>query len=481
MIYDYLIIGAGVIGSAVARELSKYQAKVLCLEKENDVANVQTLANSAIIHAGHGPEPGSLKAIFSIQGNQIYDQWEKELGIPLLRCGAYVVAHDDKEEKDLEYYFDVCKKNGVPDFKIISGADARMIEPNLAASITKVLTLPTTKVTYPWEVAYALMENAIENGVEFRLNHQVTKIEVKDQMYMVSANHQAIFYAKNIINAAGVCSDDVGQMIEEPPFKIKPRKGEYFVLDKRVKGFINHVIYPLPSGKGKGVLLTPQVHGNILIGPSSDFIENKYQTETTEEGLRYVKLHAIDLAGNIPFSMIIRSFAGIRSTSTYDDFYIKESINHQGFYYLGGIESPGLTAAPAIARYLIEDIIKVHQTYSLNTGFNPHRKKRIEFHQLPSTQQERLIKDKPKYGNIVCKCEKVTEQEIIDAIHGPLGSQTIKGIKKRTRAGAGLCQGGYCEERIVKILAKELHIDPVEINYDHQGSNLFLSKTKVQK
>ena len=477
--YDFIIIGAGVIGSSIARELSKYQVKVLCLEKENDVANVQTLANSAIIHAGHSPEPGSLKAELSILGNQLYDNWEKELHIPLLRTGAYVIAHGEDEERDLEDYIRITKENKVPDFKVLTGDEARKEEPNLALSITKVLSLPTTKVTYPWEVAFACMENAIDNGVDFLTNMRVTHIRKGKDVYYVEVNHNQVFECLNIVNAAGVASDDIGAMIETPPFTIKPRKGEYFVLDKRVEGFVNHVIYPLPTDRGKGVLLTPQVHGNILIGPSSEYVQNKHRASTTKKGLEYVKEHARELAENIPYDQIIRSFAGIRSTSTCDDFYIKESIENKGFYYLGGIESPGLTAAPAIAKYLLKEVIHIDEHYNLKPNFNPQRKKHIEFHRLPWEKQKQLLDLDSRYGNIICKCEKITEKEIIDAIHGPLGSHTIKGIKKRVRAGAGLCQGGYCEEKVMKIIARELNIDPLDVQYDDEGSEIFIEETKV--
>jgi len=479
--YDFIIIGAGIIGSAIARGLSSYQAKVLCLEKENDVANVQTLANSAIIHAGHNPKPGSLKAMLSVKGNKMYEDWEKTLEIPLLYTGAYVVAHNDTEEIKLQEILQTTKANQVPEFELIDGDDARKVEKNLAKSITKVLSLPTTKVTYPWEVAFACMENAIENGVEFHKNQEVIDIKPINGHYQITTKSHRIYQTRHIINAAGVAADDIGQMIETPPFKTTPRKGEYFVLDKSVKGFMKHVIYPLPSDKGKGVLITPQYHGNILLGPSSEFIDDKFHTNTTAQGLDYVKKNAVDLAENIPFDLIIRSFAGIRSTSTYDDFYIKESLNHPGFYYLGGIESPGLTAAPAIAEYLIKDIIGMDKKYARNQAFSPYRKKRVEFHRLSSSEKEALLKADKRYGRIICKCEKITEKEIIDSIQGPLGSHTIKGLKKRVRAGAGLCQGGYCEEKLVHLISDTLNISPLDIHYDDEQSLIFTHETKVTK
>ncbi len=480
--YDYIVIGAGVIGSAIARELARYEAKTLVLEKENDVANVQSLANSAIIHSGHNPTPNSLKAILAVKGNKLYDEMEKELDIPLLRTGAYVIAHNEAEEKVLEELTETTRMNGVSEYALIDYETAKISEPNLASSITKVLSLPTTKVTYPWEVAFACMENAVMNGVEFRKNCEVTDIVTTDSGFLVKVNKRDIIKTKYIINAAGVCTDDIAKMVErEVPYKIQGRIGEYYVLDKRVKGFANHVLYPLPTELGKGVLITPQYHGEILLGPNSKTVDNKHHPSTSFEGLKYVKENAALLADNIPFNQIIRSFAGIRSSADVEDFYIKESKEVKGFYHLGAIESPGLTAMFAIAKYLLDDIIKISQKYSLKTDFNPYRKKPLKFNTLSLEDKKQLIAKDPLYANLICKCEKITEREILNAMHGVLGSDTIKGIKKRTRAGAGLCQGGYCEEKVMKLIAREFNKSPLEISYDLNETKLFVEETKVKK
>lgn len=480
--YDYVVIGAGIIGSCIARELSRYQVKALVLEKENDVANVQTLANSAIIHSGHNPEPGSLKARLSVWGNQLYEEMEDFLSIPLLRTGAYVVAHNKEEEQKLIELVETSKLNKVPEFEILDFSDAVKHEPNLSKTTTKVLSLPTTKVTYPWEVAFACMENAILNGMEFRKNAEVTSITKENDLFTIIINGSDIVTSKAVINATGVNVDDISKMVESNvEYEIKPRRGEYFVLDKRVVGFVNHVLYPLPTELGKGVLLTPQVHGNILVGPDSKAVDDKHRTDNTYTGLEYVKTHASALADNIPFHEIIRSFAGIRASSDHEDFIIKESDEVKGFFHVAGIDSPGLTAAPAIAKYLLHDIIHIKALFEVNSDFNPIRYKPAEFHTLSFDKQQALVKENPLYGSLICKCELITEKEIVDAIHGPLGSDTIKGIKKRTRAGAGLCQGGYCEEKVLKLIAREKNISPLEIKYDTNKSNLFVSETKVKK
>ncbi len=480
--YDYVVIGAGIIGSMIARELSRYEGNVLVLEKENDVANVQSLANSAILHSGHNPTPGSLKAKLNVLGNKMYDDLEKELEIPILRCGAYVAAHNEEEEKVLEMLLCTAICNDVEKVYFESYEEAKLTEPNLSSAITKVLSLPTTKVTYPWEVAFAAMENALANGVKFRKNALVTGIVKKDDYFIIKVNNKDEVVTKNIINAAGVACDDLASFVEKKvPYKVMARKGEYFVVDKRMKGFVNHVLYPLPTELGKGVLVTPQVHGEILLGPNSENVTDKFTPTTSYEGLAYVKQNATALADNIPFGSIIRSFAGIRATINMEDFYIKESLEVKGFYHVAGIDSPGLTAAPAIAKYLLSDVINIDANYKLKSNFNPYRKKKKAFRDLEDNLQKELIEKDSRYGNIICKCERITEKEIVDAIHAPLGSNTIKGIKKRTRAGAGLCQGGYCEEKVVKLISKELNISPLDVLYDSQNSSLFVEETKVKK
>ncbi len=476
--YDYTIIGAGIIGSLIARELSKYDLKTLVLEKENDVANVQTRANSAIVHSGHDPKHGTLKASLSVLGNKLYDDLERDLHISILRTGAFVCAHDEIEENLLDDLYQNALLNQVKKMKFYNAKEAHLKEPNLSDDITKVLSLPTTKVCFPWEVAFFALENAIKNGVELKRNSEVIKITHKNNAYQIETKDQNIFLTKNIINASGVQTDDIKNLLnDDATFKITPRKGEYFVIDKSVKGYINHVLYPLPSIKGKGVLVTPQVHGNILLGPTSEWTDDKTSISTSKEGLAYIKEHAKSLIKNIPFDLIIRSFAGVRATSTYEDFYIKESLMHKGFYHVAGIDSPGITAAPAIAEYLIKKIIKIK--LPVKAIFDPTLQKKVVYKDLSNEEKKEKHTKNPLYGRIICKCEHITEQEIIDAIHGPLGSDTIKGIKKRARAGSGLCQGGYCESLVLKIIARETNRPLNEINYDQVDTHILSKETKV--
>lgn len=478
--FDYVIIGAGIVGTSIAKELSRYEASILVLEKENDVANHQTIANSAIIHSGHDPKEGSLKAKLCVLGNQMYEDLEKELGIPLLRTGAFVVAHNQEEIKMLESLYLRGLQNHVEHMEILSEKEALLQEPNLSKTIIQVLSLPSTKVTYPWEVAFRQLECAIHNGVQFQKNSRVTSIRKVDQYFELTVNDTKIIQTKSIISAAGIFSDQIARMIEKNVlYDIKPRKGEYFVLDRKVKGFMNHVIYPLPTEKGKGVLIVPQVHGNILLGPTSRQQIEKDLLSNTKLGMDQIKEDTKKLAYNIPFGEIIRSFAGIRASSTYDDFYIQESKEFSNFFHVAGIDSPGLTAAPAIAKYLVDEVLHHHLIKKKN--FNPFITRKPAFHTLDDQEKHRLYKEFPQHGNLVCKCEKTTEKEIIDAIHGPLGNDTVKGIKKRVRAGSGLCQGGYCESLVLKIIARETNQPLHKINYYGLDTPILLEETKVKK
>lgn len=476
---DYVVIGSGIIGSLITRELSKYPVSVMVIDKENDIASHQTIANSAIIHSGHDPKPGTLKARLSVLGNQLYDTLEQELSISLLRTGAYVVAHNNFEEQMLLELFERSKTNQVPGAYFLSGDEARKIEPRLSESITKVLSLPSTKVTFPWEVAINAISNAIKNGAEFKRNAHVISVEKRSDFFVLHLKDGSTIETKNVINASGVMSDIIAKMIEEvPEFEIKPRKGEYFVLDRKAVGLFNHVIYPLPTKAGKGVLIVPQTHGNILLGPTSYEVIDREDESTSRDGMKYIKEQLKSLSTQIPFDMIIRNFAGVRASSTYDDFYIQESKVQKGFFHVAGIDSPGLTAAPAIAKYLVEEVIRIHLEKKQN--FDPIHKPIPLFHTLSEENKQIEIQKYPKHGHLVCKCEKITEQDIINAIHSTTGNDTIKGIKKRARAGAGLCQGGYCESEVLKIISRETNQKPSEINYYGLNTPILVKETKTK-
>ncbi len=478
--YDYIVIGTGIVGSFIAWELSKYKLNVLVLEKENDIANGQTIANSGIIHSGHDPEEDTLKAKLCVRGNELYKALEEELKIPLRKTGAFVVANTKEDVSKLKTLQKRAFYNGVKEAFILNKEQALKEVPNLNDDVEAVLSLPSTMVTFPWEVCFNLLENAGNNGVKVLVNHEVTNILKDDGYYEVLANGKK-FKTKGVINAAGVHTDFIASFVEEePPFNIIPRRGEYFVISNHVSYFLDKVLYPLPGVKGKGVLLTPQVHGEILVGPNAEEIKDKDDLSTTKEGLDFVKRESYVQAKDIPYFANIRTFAGIRASSTYKDFYIKESKNNERFYHLGGIDSPGLTAAPAISEYLMKMILEKYPV-DKKENFIKYKGKPKSFKELNNEQRKKIIEETPLNGRIVCKCEKVTEQEIIDAIKSVVGNDTIKGIKKRTRAGAGICQGGYCENAVLKIIARETNKKVTDINYYETDSQILKEETKGEK
>lgn len=473
---DVLIIGAGITGTALARELSKYDMDVTVLDKEMDVGSGATMANSAIIHSGHDPKEGTLKAKLNVRGNALYDSLEQELHIPLLRTGAFLVAHNDEEKATLRTLRKRAKANGVLTEEI-SLEDAFKAEPHLSRDIQEVLSLPTTKVTFPWEVALALMENAVVNGVTFKRGQEVIDIHTHDDYFTVETKTDA-FDAKYVINAAGVYADTIASFVEtNVPYQIKPRKGEYFVIDRREKGFMNHVIYPIPSKAGKGVLVTPQVHGETLIGPTSLTIEDKNGNNTTAEGLAWIKREAKKIATDIPYHKTIRTFAGIRPSLEQYDFYIAESNEVPNFYHLGGIDSPGLTSAPAIAE-MARDWLLSKESFALKKHFHATREKITPFRSMTEEEKRRAFGEDTRYGKLICKCERVTEADVVNAIHRPIVADSVKAIKKRTRAGAGICQGGYCEHNVINIIARELSIPKTSVNYYNQNTNILVRETK---
>lgn len=473
--YDCIIIGSGISGATIARELSKYNLKTIILEKEFDVASEATMANSAIIHSGHDPLPGSLKAKYNVLGNRMYRKMSEELDIPILECGGLVVAIDDDQMETIKMLHDRGIENGLStkEIKYLSVDEARELEPNLADVIKGALHLPTTAVTFPWEAAIANIENAMDNGVELSLETKVTGI-TKDEYFTVETSKGSIA-GKVVINASGIYAEQIAEMLYEPDFSIRARRGEYLVIDSDTS-VVSSVIYPTPTDKGKGVILTPQTHGETLVGPTSEFVSFEESMSTTIAGLNYVKEHAKETIKGIPYHKVIRSFAGARPTGNTGDFIIGES-KVPGFINVAGIESPGLTAAPAIAvdvAAIAVDILCAKE----KDDFNPLRRKVIRVKELNKTDRSKLVKEDKRYANIICRCENITEGEIVDSIHRNCGASTIVGIKARVRPGAGRCQGGFCQPEIIKILARELNKDPMEVMYKGAGSNILIARTK---
>ncbi|ACA53884.1 NAD(P)/FAD-dependent oxidoreductase [Clostridium botulinum] len=460
--FDVTIIGSGVTGAAVARELSKYNLKTCVVEKAIDVANGTSKANSGIVHAGEDPIPGTLKAKMNVRGNEMFDKLQEEIDFPFKRNESFVLCFDEKDIEKLEELRQRGLKNGLPDtMEILNREEALKLEPNLSEYVVAALRLPTGGIVSPYEFNIALAESAAMNGVEFKLETEIIDIEKKEDRYILKTNKDDI-ETKVVVNAAGVFGDKINNMVSEKKYHITARKGEYLLFDKTVGDMVQRTIFQLPTKMGKGVLVTPTADGNLLLGPTSVDVEKKDDFGTTREGLDTVAEKAKLSIKEIPMRQVITSFAGLRAHEENSDFIIGEAEGAKNFINAIGIESPGLTSAPAIGEYIREMIVEKLKPEE-NKEFNPIRKDIPKFREMTNEERKEMIKENSAYGKIVCRCEVVTEGEIRDAIRRPLGAKTVDGIKRRTRAGMGRCQSGFCSNRIVEILAEELGIKRNEV------------------
>ena len=474
--FDVVLLGAGITGSLIARNLSIYNLDVLVIEKENDVGNVTSMANSAIVHSGYDPLPGSNKAKFNVLGNKMFDELCENLDVHFERIGSLTVALEEEQLKILNELALRSKENGV-EVSLLSSEEVKQIEPNISPNVKGALLAKSAGIVNPFTLVSHAMENALDNGIKLHLDEEVVDIVNKGDHFIIKTN-KGEYETKAVINACGIHADEIHKMIEPIDYSIKARKGEYFVLDHYQKGFVNHVIFPLPSEKGKGILITPTTSGNYLVGPSSEFIDDKDDLSTDKMTLNDVRRQASMMIPNIPFNQVIRIFSGNRPTPSNHDFTIGFAKSSNHFINVSGIESPGLASSPAIADYvtnnLVSQIFKLEKKehYSLKT------RKRIHPSELSLEERNELIKKDPNYGEIVCNCEKVTLGEILDELSRSTKPHTIKALKKRTRAGFGKCQGGFCQPLVIKILSEYYHLPMKDILLDKDGSNILKYSTK---
>lgn len=476
--YDLCIIGAGICGCFLAHRLAHYPLRILWLDREADVANQTSMANSAIIHSGHDPKPGTLKARFNLRGNAMYEGICRELHTSFRRTSAFVAAVGEEEESILRSLHAQAQERRVPAF-LLTGEQARAKEPHLNPHVTLVMELPSTGIITPWETAAALAEEAVLNGVDLRLNTEVTAITAIPGGYRIAAG-SPVAEARMVINAAGLHADEVTRMVwPDSPLVIRPRKGEYFVLDHQNPPLLRRVLYPIPTEKGKGVLAIPTIHGNLLLGPDSHFQEDKADFSTTAEHLADVREQIGKTTAGLPMNRIIHTFSGLRAVGNTGDFVVEELETAPGFFQVAAVESPGLTAAPAIAEYVAEELMANAFDHTPKETFL-RRRPPLNLAGMMPEERSAFIREHPEAGHMVCRCEQVSEAEILDAIHRPVGARTVKGVKKRVRPGMGRCQGGFCEPLVVEILARELHVPPEEVLWDGPGSELLLQDMAPQ-
>lgn len=456
--YDAVIVGGGVIGSAIARELSRYAISVCLIEKEEDVCSGTSKANSAIVHAGYDAKPGSLKAQLNVKGNAMMDELSRDLEFEFKRNGSLVLCFADEDMPKLAELYQRGLKNGV-DVRLISGDEARKMEPNLTDEVVAALYAPTGGIVCPFGLTIALAENAADNGVEFAFNTAVTNIKKGENGYIVETTNGTV-EATTVINAAGVYSDAIHNMVSEKKLHITPRKGDYCLLDKEAGAHVSATIFQLPGKYGKGILVSPTVHGNLLIGPTAVDVDDKENTATTAEELAdVVKKSAISVK-NVPYRLTITSFSGLRAHEDGDDFVLGEAKDAPNFFDAAGVESPGLSSAPAIGVYIAE-MVAGKLGAEKKTDFNPKRKGFVKLAEKSFTERAALIKENPLYGVIVCRCMNVSEGEIVDAIRRTLGATSLDGVKRRVHQGMGRCQAGFCTSKTMEILSRETGI-PME-------------------
>lgn len=474
--YDVVIIGAGVSGCAVARELSRYQLAICVIEKESDVCEGTSKANSAIVHAGFDAPSGSLMAKLNVQGNKMMEEMAEKLDFPFRRNGSLVVCQNAEEMEGLRKLLERGEKNGVEGMKLLSREEALAIEPNLSDTVYAALSAPSGGIVCPFLMNIAYAENASENGVEFRLETTVENIEREADHYRLITD-RGVIETRFVVNAAGVYADTFHNMVSSRKIHIIPRKGEYCLFDKSAGGLVSHTIFQVPGAMGKGVLVTPTVHGNLLVGPTAVDVDDKESTSTTAEGIRTLLAKSEMAVKGIPARQVITSFSGLRAHEEGREFIIEEVEDAKGFFDVAGIRSPGLSCAPAIGLY-VRDLFAERIKLQEKEHFVETRKGIPHFAGLPEEEKEKLIRENPAYGRIVCRCETVTEGEIIDAIRRPVGARTLDGIKRRTRAGMGRCQAGFCTPRVMEILARELNLDLSEIRKNRAGSEWVVGTDK---
>lgn len=472
--YDVAVIGAGVTGSAVARQIARYDIRVALIDGAEDIAMGASRANSAIVHAGYDCPPGSVEAEMNVKGNAMYDKWCGELDVPLKRVGTLVAAFTDEETETVGALYERGRKNGVPGMRILTGDEAREMEPMLSGDVVSALYAATGAITCPYEMTIACAENARANGAAWMLGHAVEGIVYEDGWFTLSLDGEKI-RARRVVNAAGVFADDVSRMIGDDSFSVSPRKGEYLLIDRAARS-PEKVIFQTPTKLGKGVLVSPTVDGNCFAGPTAVETGDKRDTSVSAESIETLRWLAHKSAPSLDFRQIITAFAGIRAQPSTGDFIIRPSEKNPGFIHAAGICSPGFTSAPAIAERVEKLLRESGLALVEKPDYNPLRAHIRAFRHMTEEEKTAAIAENPLYGRIICRCETITEAEVVEAVHR--GARTLDGVKRRTRAGMGRCQGGFCGPRVMEIISREADIPMTELTKFGGGSYLLAGKTR---
>ncbi len=474
--FDITVIGAGVIGGAIARELSKYDVKICILEKENDVAMGTTKANSAIIHAGFDAVEGSLKAKLNVKGSMMMESLAKDLGVKYKKNGSLVIGFNESDLEHVKKLYERGVNNGVQGLEVLNKEQLKALEPNVTDDATCALYAPTGAIICPYELTIALIGNAMDNGVELIRNFNVEKIEEQNDVYEITSDNKEKITTRYVINCAGLFADKIANMVGDDSFSIHPRRGEYLLLDNECGNIIKHTIFRTPTKMGKGILVSPTVDGNLLVGPTGEDIIDKTDLSTTIKGLNLITKEGGENVENLPLNKVITSFCGLRAVGDSGDFII--NINKPRFINLGGIESPGLSASPAIAEYVADMLREEGVVLKKKQIFINTRQAMHAFRESSFEEKKKIIEKDKSFGKIICRCEGVSEGEILKAIKTNPKPLDLDGVKRRTRAQMGRCQGGFCTPYIMKLLAKEMGVSMCEVTKKGNGSYMLTGKIK---
>lgn len=474
--YDVAVIGAGVVGGLTARALSRYRLKVCILEKESDVSMGASGANSGIAHAGFDADAGSMKARFNLIGSRMMPNVCEELGVRYRRNGSLVVAYTDGDLDTLRLLYERGRTNGVERMALLDRDRLSEEEPNLADSARGALLAETGAIVCPYGLTIAAVGNAMDNGVRLFCDAEVTAIARTAEGFVISSGERE-WKARYIVNAAGLFSDRIAAMIGDVSFTVHARKGEYILLDQTCGGYVGHTIFGCPTERGKGILISPTVDGNLIVGPTAEEILSKEDKATTRKGLEELIEKASSMVKRLPVGNTITSFAGVRAFSDLHDFIIRPSAVDPRMILVGGIESPGLTSAPAIAEEVVR-LLGEQEELRENGDYSPYRTAEFYFHDLPAEEKNRVIRENGDFGKIICRCEGITKGEIIEAVVKNPPAGTVDGVKRRTRAGMGRCQGGFCQPSVAEIISEYRGIPFESVTKSGKGSYLNCGRTK---
>lgn len=475
---DVLVIGAGAVGCSIARELTRYNVDVMVVDKNEDIGGDASKSNSAIVHTGYDAAPGTLESKLVVAANPMFDQIAEELNVPFQRIGAILPAITQEQFEQLPALKEKAFKNGVYDVQYLTGEELLEMEPNLNPEVKAGLYIPRESIIDPFLLVVGYAENACQNGARFLLNAEVTKILVRDGKIKGAKTKAGDIECEYIVNAAGLHCDDIAAMVGKADYRVTPRKGQFFILDKNTSCKVNRIVLPIPTKVTKGKLMCPTIHGNMLVGPTAEDLLDKDDKSTNVEGLDSIAEDVRKLIPGVRLNDTITQYAGLRAqrnpeglnVDTYEDIY--------GYVNLSGVRSTGLTASASLGVYVTQVLLKMGMPGEFKTDFNPIRKGIPCLHQCTPEERNALIQENPLYGRVICRCEGITEGEIVDAIHSPIPARSVDAIKRRLRAGMGRCHGGFCRPKVIEIIARELNIPTEEVLKNQPGSYLVTGKAK---